>query len=66
MPQTVRPSTNNVVQEFLDRHNVFMSRVTARQKLFHFFEAVKPINASFTLIRIGGEKDGGYLIPDDL
>ena len=66
MPQTIKPSTNKIVEEFLDRHNVFMSRVTARQKLLHFFESVKPINTSFPLIRIGGEKDGGYLIPDDL
>lgn len=31
-----------------------------------FFERIKPVRTQFELIRIGGEDDGGYLVPDDL
>lgn len=66
MAEPIKPPASNIVEEFLSRHNVFMSRVTPRQKLLAFFKAVKPINTSFPLIRLGGDGDGGYLIPDDL
>jgi methyltransferase FkbM-like protein len=31
-----------------------------------FVEALKPIETEHPLIRVGGEGDGGYLVPDDL
>lgn len=31
-----------------------------------FYRRLIPINYGWTLIRIGGDKDGGYVIPDDL
>ena len=35
-------------------------------RLEQFFSMVKPVTTNHDLIRIGGETDGGYLIPDDL
>ncbi|ACF42938.1 FkbM family methyltransferase [Pelodictyon phaeoclathratiforme] len=35
-------------------------------RLAHFFRLIKPVTTNHPLIRIGGEFDGGYLIPDDL
>jgi hypothetical protein len=43
-----------------------MSRTTELDVLEQFFEAVRPVSTNHPLIRIGGESDGGYLIPDDL
>jgi hypothetical protein len=34
--------------------------------LTEFFRSIKPISTNHDLIRIGGETDGGYLVPDDL
>jgi len=31
-----------------------------------FFNLVKPVKTNHDLIRVGGQVDGGYLIPDDL
>lgn len=36
------------------------------KNLRSFFEMTKPILSGHSLIRIGGNHDGGYLIPDDL
>jgi hypothetical protein len=34
--------------------------------LAEFFRAIRPVATNHELIRIGGDADGGYLIPDDL
>lgn len=31
-----------------------------------FFAAIRPVSTEHALVRIGGEEDGGYLVPDDL
>ena len=43
-----------------------ISKVTNTQALDSFFSIVRPISTNFDLLRLGGEQDGGYLIPDDL
>lgn len=35
-------------------------------KIRAFLKLIRPIQSQFSLIRIGGNNDGGYLIPDDL
>jgi hypothetical protein len=35
-------------------------------KIKDFIQLVRPVQTQFNLIRIGGDNDGGYLIPDDL
>ena len=42
------------------------NRVTTKSALLAFLGRIKPINTQFELIRIGGQGDGGYLVPDDL
>jgi Flp pilus assembly protein TadD len=37
-----------------------------RKKIEEFLKLVKPINTNHNLIRVGGETDGGYLIPNDI
>lgn len=43
-----------------------ISQTTEVARLGAFFDLVKPITTNFDLVRIGGEGDGGYLVPDDL
>jgi hypothetical protein len=31
-----------------------------------FFRAIQPVTTEYALVRIGGDGDGGYLVPDDL
>jgi len=39
---------------------------TNPQALQAFLQAVRPMDTNLGLIRVGGETDGGYLVPDDL
>ena len=36
------------------------------QLLLNFVKKLRPVKTKFNLIRIGGAKDGGYLLPADL
>jgi hypothetical protein len=37
-----------------------------KEQLEELLKALRPVKTKFDLIRIGGDNDGGYLIPDDL
>lgn len=40
--------------------------VASETSLRNFFSLMRPVTTEHSLIRIGGEGDGGYLVPDDL
>ena len=46
--------------------DLLLTRTVARQSLLGFLDAVSPVATNHKLIRIGGDGDGGYLVPDDL
>lgn len=48
------------------RNGIFINNQTNNKKLEFFFKQIRPIKTNFDLIRLGGESDGGYLIPNDL
>lgn len=54
-----------VKQLFLNR-NAFLGRTVDKERLDQFFSRINPIKTEHALIRFGGERDGGYLIPNDL
>jgi hypothetical protein len=54
------------LKRFLLKRNIQIGRTTGRQQLLEFLLSVKPIKTNHGLIRVGGEADGGYLIPNDL
>jgi hypothetical protein len=56
----------NQIKKFLLQRNYWVSRKTEKNKLIDFFNLVKPVKTEHELVRIGGEADGGYLVPDDL
>jgi hypothetical protein len=43
-----------------------VSEMTSDADLEAFMSKVRPVDCGIELIRIGGETDGGYLVPDDL
>ena len=44
----------------------FVSTTTDRTRLSAFLKQIYPVGTNHALIRMGGEKDGGYLVPDDI
>jgi hypothetical protein len=55
---------------FINKYLLFgQSRIikgTPREDIAHFLRSVFPVTTEHALIRIGGDSDGGYLVPDDL
>jgi hypothetical protein len=54
------------IRRLLVRNNIWVGKVTDEIEIINFFKKIRPVTTNFELIRIGGEGDGGYLIPDDL
>jgi hypothetical protein len=54
------------IKQFAIKNSIYFSRTTSIDKLSHFFQLIKPIRSDKELIRLGGETDSGYLIPNDL
>lgn len=50
----------------VDFRNFRISRITPKEEIWEFLEKFRPIDNGFSLIRVGGGGDGGYLVPDDL
>lgn len=48
------------------RQSVVIERVSVGHELSHFFARFRENYLSLDLIRVGGEGDGGYLLPDNL
>jgi hypothetical protein len=48
------------------RKHIRISRTTDKGKVLDFLASVKPIKTNHDLIRLGGDADGGYLVPDDI
>ncbi|MEJ2410769.1 MAG: hypothetical protein P8Y48_16060 [Novosphingobium sp.] len=61
--------TNSIVLNLINIANRFGLVVRRHQKAGHyadFLATLRPVETEHPLIRIGGEGDGGYLVPDDL
>lgn len=54
------------LQLLLIKNNFRIGRTTDFNLVEQFFTSIKPMTTNHELIRIGGDLDGGYLIPDDL
>ncbi|MFM1796940.1 MAG: hypothetical protein RL733_721 [Actinomycetota bacterium] len=57
---------NYVIQKMILRYGYSAQRVEDIGKIKVLMAKLQPQNSGIDLIRIGGENDGGYLIPDDL
>jgi hypothetical protein len=58
----------NFLRNILLKNNLILNKYTKNQKKLvnEFLAKIKIIDSSYRLIRIGGNNDGGYLIPDIL
>src|SRR5947209_3762865 len=63
MKQLIKRTVINL----LLNHNIRMSRsrATETHKILDFLSLVRPVKTNHDLIRIGGDTDGGYLVPND-
>lgn len=59
------PSAQNLVRQTLLNGGVHVSPATQTQRLAQFFSLIRPVTSGRDLLRVGGEGDGGYLLPDD-
>jgi hypothetical protein len=48
------------------RNGVFADSLISTSRLVELAGRLAPVSTQFPLIRVGGESDGGYLLPDDL
>ena len=55
-----------VAQAYLLNRRVTLGRTATAQAITDFLSTIRPIESGHSLIRAGGEADGGYLVPDDL
>ena len=57
-----------IIKEIIEffRGNKFLEVRSSAVDFKKAFELLRPFNPGFSLIRVGGLNDGGYLIPDDL
>jgi hypothetical protein len=62
----LKTTVNDAVRAALLRNNLRITRTIDSERLAGFFRDIKPVSTNHELIRVGGESDGGYLIPDDL
>jgi hypothetical protein len=63
---TITATLKKSLKSLLLKYQLRLCRATDFDPLARFFDVVKPILTNHRLIRLGGQMDGGYLIPDDL
>ena len=54
------------IQRLAARNEVFVGGLAARADVSAAISLLRPVSIQTPLIRIGGQGDGGYLLPDDL
>ena len=55
-----------LIENNFAKRKKFLTRMTPINEVKQLLELLYPINCEKGLIRLGPEKDGGYLVPDDL
>jgi Methyltransferase FkbM domain len=56
----------HAIRHLLLRNHIRISRTTDEDKVRDFLSSVKPLETNHDLIRLGGDTDGGYLVPNDI
>ena len=59
-------SLKQIVKKAALNRGVVVKMMASSEAQARFFAAVKPVETEHALIRLGGDGDGGYLVPDDL
>lgn len=56
----------SLLKKTLLRAGISIERPTSVKDLKELIGMLRPVNTKFELVRIGGDNDGGYLLPNDL
>ena len=59
-------AVKKLVNTFLQPIGVYVARTTSSGEVRRIVELLKPVDCGIELIRVGGDNDGGYLLPDDM
>jgi hypothetical protein len=57
---------STLARKILFFFGININRIVKKDILFTFLSLIQPVTTGMPLIRIGGQGDGGYLLPDDL
>jgi len=52
--------------ERANHENIYIAKATKKERILNLLKKLRPISTNVSLIRIGSERDGGYLVPDDM
>lgn len=55
----------NKLGNFLIKTGIYRIRPTSIAELTLLLSQIRPVETNHTLIRVGEDYDGGYLVPDD-
>ena len=55
-----------IIKNLLNQNNISFYKNINNEKLIKLIKLFRPYNLGYNLIRIGDEKDGGYLVPNCL
>jgi hypothetical protein len=55
-----------IINSLLQKIGYSLSRTISKEEFLYIVKALTPVNNGYSLIRVGGENDGSYLLPDDL
>jgi hypothetical protein len=64
--KTFSSKLRQVIKDHLLENGVYIASSTPYPSLVSFLSSLKPVETNHELIRVGGDGDGGYLIPNDL
>ena len=62
----IREFVNNYMMKIVGYFGLRVERYVDKSKVREFVELLRPVTTEVGLIRVGGNDDGGYLIPNDL
>ena len=64
--RSIRRIIESSIKSFAIKDGLYICKTTCVDQLVEFFSKIQPITTNYELIRLGGDSDGGYLIPNDL
>jgi hypothetical protein len=57
---------SHLIRQSLLANRIWLDKATPEDRIRAFMAATRPVSTNRPLVRLGGDTDGGYLLPDDL
>jgi hypothetical protein len=55
-----------LIKSLFLKRGLLLEKTTSANELNELFKLLRPVKTKYNLIRVGGDEDGGYLLPNDL